>query len=159
MVSKGEEMLREDIRKFQEQRLRRQVKYAYNNSEFYRKKFAGAGLKPDDVKSLNDLTKIPVSSKEEVLSQFSDGDPFSGRLCVPVDKLWYIILPHEAALSGSPFYTAYTYNDRRVLLDQLTRFFRMIGVRAKDLVMTSGQSWELSEGSGECIYWSGDGSG
>jgi len=144
LVSKGEEMLREDIERVQEQRLQREVKYAYNYSEFYRKKFADAGLKPDDVKSLDDLSRIPVTSKEEVLSKFSDSDPFSGRLCVPVDKLWYIILPHEATLSGRPLYTAYTYNDRRVLLEQLTRFFRMLGVGAKDLVMTSGQSWELT---------------
>jgi phenylacetate-CoA ligase len=144
LVSKGEEMPREDIKKIQEQKLRMQVKYVFNNSAFYHRKFVDAGLDPSHIKSLEDLSKIPVTTREEVLSSFSDGDPFGGRLCVPVDKLWYIILPHEAALSGKPFYTAYTYNDRRVLMDQLTRFFRMIGVGIKDLVMISGQSWELT---------------
>ena len=156
MVSKGEEMLREDIKKIQEQRLRRQVEYAFNNSEFYRRKFADAGLNPSDIKSLDDLSKIPVTSKEEILSSFSDSDPFGGRLCVPVDKLWYIILPHEAALSGNPFYTAYTYNDRRVLMDQLTRLFRILGVGTKDLVMTSGQSWELTPRVLESAFTTGE---
>jgi phenylacetate-CoA ligase len=144
LVSKGEEMLREDIKKIQEERLRRQVKYVFNNSEFYNKKFKDAGVNLGDIKSLENLPKIPVSSKEEVLASFDDSDPFGGRLCVPIDKLWYIILPHEAMLSGHPFYTAYTYNDRRVLMDQLTRFLRIVGVGTKDLVMTSGQSWELT---------------
>lgn len=144
MVSKGEEMLREDIKKIQEERLQRQVKYVFNNSEFYNKKFKDAGINPGDIKSLENLSKIPVSSKEEILASFDASDPFGGRLCVPNDKLWYIILPHEAMLSGHPFYTAYTYNDRRILMDQLTRFLRIVGVGTKDLVMTSGQSWELT---------------
>lgn len=144
MLLKGEEIPRESIREAQEQMLQTQIRYVFNNSEFYHKKFTDAGLNPSDIKTLEDISKIPPTTKEEILSAFSEDDPFGGRLCVPIDKLWYIILPHEAVLSGNPLYTAYTYNDRRVLMEQLTRFFRMVGVGTKDLVMISGQSWELT---------------
>jgi phenylacetate-CoA ligase len=48
----------EEIKKQQLQKLKEQVKYCYINSVFYHKKFDSVGLKPEDIKSLDDLKKF-----------------------------------------------------------------------------------------------------
>ncbi len=46
---------RDAMRKIQEEKFLEQVRHAYDNSPFYRKKFDDAGVKPDDVRSLDDI--------------------------------------------------------------------------------------------------------
>jgi phenylacetate-CoA ligase len=57
------------LRKMQNERLRAIVKYAYENVPFYHRKFEEAGVKPDDIKSIEDLHKIPLTIKLEIQAQ------------------------------------------------------------------------------------------
>lgn len=57
------------LRKYQEKRLRSIVRHAYNHVPFYHEKFRKCGIKPEDIKSLEDLAKIPVVRKEEFRQQ------------------------------------------------------------------------------------------
>jgi phenylacetate-CoA ligase len=50
----------------QVKKLRAIVRHAYENVSFYHSKFRDAGVKPDDVKSVEDLRKMPVTSKTEM---------------------------------------------------------------------------------------------
>jgi len=50
----------------QEKRLRAIIKHAYENVPFYHRKFDKAGIKPDDVKSVADLAKVPLTTKSEI---------------------------------------------------------------------------------------------
>ena len=61
----------EDLMKIQEKKLRAIVKHAYENVEFYHKKFDSMGIKPDDVQSVKDLKKLPMVTKQEI----QDGYP------------------------------------------------------------------------------------
>lgn len=54
------------LRELQTKRLRATVKHAYENVSFYHKKFDAAGVKPDDIRSVADLVKVPVTTKAEV---------------------------------------------------------------------------------------------
>jgi len=54
------------IEKIQRKKLRKIVKYAYENVYFYHKKFDRANVKPDDIRSIADLVKIPVTTKDEI---------------------------------------------------------------------------------------------
>lgn len=56
----------EQVRAYQLQQLKKLVNSAYENSDFYRKKFDRAGFNPSDLQSLEDLTKIPILTKEEI---------------------------------------------------------------------------------------------
>jgi phenylacetate-CoA ligase len=56
---------RDKLRKYQEKRLRAVVKYAYEHVPFYHKKFKSAGIKPDDIKCLENLSKLPLIRKSE----------------------------------------------------------------------------------------------
>ena len=76
-----------EIRELQEFKLRRQIAYCFENSEFYRRKFKEAGAHPADIKTLDDLRKLPImmtkqderESQEESLESF--GHPFGMHLC------------------------------------------------------------------------------
>ena len=55
-----------EIEKYQLKKVKSVVHHAYTNSPFYYKKFKKAGINPSDIKTLNDLSKIPVTTKEEL---------------------------------------------------------------------------------------------
>lgn len=55
-----------DLEKMQTKRLRRLLTFAYNNVPFYHEKLRGAGLKPDDIQNLDDLRRIPLTTKTEI---------------------------------------------------------------------------------------------
>ena len=58
----------DDLENIQEKALRRTVNHAYGTVRFYREKFKSAGLHPDDIQSVEDLQKIPVTTKTELLT-------------------------------------------------------------------------------------------
>jgi len=60
----------EDLLKIQEKKLREIVKHAYENVEFYHKKFDSLGLKPDDVQTVKDLKKLPTVTKQEIQDSY-----------------------------------------------------------------------------------------
>lgn len=59
-----------EIEKIQRRKLRRVLKHAYENVRFYHQKFDSAGIKPDDIKNIEDLSKIQVSHKHEIQEGF-----------------------------------------------------------------------------------------
>ena len=57
---------REQIREWQSERLVKQVKHVWDNVPFYRKRMEEAGLTPDDIKSVDDLHKLPFITKDDL---------------------------------------------------------------------------------------------
>jgi phenylacetate-CoA ligase len=57
-----------ELRKMQTKKLRAIVEHAYRNVPFYRRKFDSARVKPNDIRTIEDLTKIPISTKSEIRS-------------------------------------------------------------------------------------------
>lgn len=55
-----------EMRKLQNKKLKQILSYAYNNVRFYHKKFDSVGIKPDDIKNVDDITKIPLTEKSEI---------------------------------------------------------------------------------------------
>jgi phenylacetate-CoA ligase len=55
-----------ELKELQAKRLRAMIKHAYKNTTYYNRKFKKAGVTPDDIKSSNDLIKIPVTTKDDV---------------------------------------------------------------------------------------------
>ena len=60
----------EELRELQEKKLRAIIKHAYENVPFYHEKFEKAGVCPDDIKTVEDLQKLPITTKEEVRDDF-----------------------------------------------------------------------------------------
>ena len=69
---KNETMPREQLQHLQLAKLKRQVDWAYNTSPFYKRQFDTAGFKPEQVKSLDDLRRIPYLTREEWMQSIFD---------------------------------------------------------------------------------------
>ena len=55
-----------ELRRMQEKKLRAIVSYAYENVSFYHRKFRMTGIKPSDIETVEDLVKIPITTKEYI---------------------------------------------------------------------------------------------
>lgn len=71
----------EEIREYQEERLRALVAYLMEHSEFYRRLFRDNGIRPEEIRTLDDLRKVPLTHKRDLQMYNKD------FLCVPKDKI------------------------------------------------------------------------
>jgi phenylacetate-coenzyme A ligase PaaK-like adenylate-forming protein len=80
---------RQQITELQEKRILELVPYLWERSAFYRDLWSAAGVKPEDIRSLDDFTsKIPSFSKDDIKAyRVRTGDPFGGLLCVDQSEL------------------------------------------------------------------------
>nr|MDO8075454.1 hypothetical protein [Candidatus Freyarchaeota archaeon] len=137
-----ETMPREELTKLQEEKAKRQLKYVYDYTKFYRKKFQEAGVKPEDFKSLSDIRKFPLTTKEDMKKDITPEDPFGGRCAVPWDKIWGVHNQPEPEVDDPPILGVTTEYDREVLVDHLTRHLLMGGFARGDIVELQASQWE-----------------
>jgi phenylacetate-CoA ligase len=124
---KIETMPAEELKKHQLQKLREQVKYCYENSSFYKKKFDSLGLKPEDIRTLNDLTKIPFTVKADL----RDNYPF-GMVAAKSDEI--VEIHASSGTTGNPIVGAYTKNDMDVWQELMARSIYTTGGRRQDVI-------------------------
>src|SRR5574344_2325089 len=89
-----ETLTRQQIKQLQLERLQKTVQHCMN-SPFYKKRFAEIGLKPEDIKSLDDLKRIPFTTKQDL----RDNYPF-GTAAVPLKDC--IRLHSSSGTTGKP---------------------------------------------------------
>lgn len=128
--SKIEQMGREEMRALQLERLKKIVKYAYERVPFYKKKFDEIGLKPEDIKTLDDISKIPYTTKTDL----RDNYPY-GLLAVPMDDI--VRVHASSGTSGKPTVVAYTKNDLEMWSDCVARLIVAAGGKKSDVVQIS----------------------
>jgi len=86
-----------DLQKIQQKRLRAILKYSYDNVEFYHRRFEAAGIRPEDIKTFEDLPKIPVTKRSDI----RDGVRARTILTKNTD-LSKCTLSHTTGTSGEP---------------------------------------------------------
>ncbi len=96
------------------------------NIGFYQKMFAEAGIRPEDIKTLDDLSKIPFTKK----SDLRGGYPF-GFLAVPMNRINRIHT--TSGTTGKPTVVAYTKNDLNSWSELIARNLTMVGLREGDM--------------------------
>ncbi|MEP1581172.1 MAG: phenylacetate--CoA ligase PaaK [Marinobacter sp.] len=117
----------DELRHEQLQRLRWSVAHAYTNVPFYRKAFDEIGLKPMDIKSLDDLAKIPFTNK----SDLRDNYPF-GMFATPMDEV--VRVHASSGTTGKPTVVGYTQSDIDTWADIVARCIRAGGGSRGDKV-------------------------
>ena len=110
---------RQGIKALQERKLKKIVYYAYKHVPYYRERFDGIGLKPQDIKSLDDLDKIPVTSKSD-LQNLTPADKTSDEFC-----LQELSTEHSSGSTGQPFTT---YFDKQFVATRNNMFLRALSV-------------------------------
>ena len=118
-------MSREDMKALQSEKLVKQVKYVYENVAFYRKKMDDMGVKPEDIKSIDDIGKLPFTTKEEL----RDNYPF-GLLAVPQSKI--VRVQGTSGTTGKLTLMSYTQKDVDVWGECVARALTMAGLTEED---------------------------
>ena len=120
----------DELRALQLQRLKWSLAHAYANSPVYKAKFDEAGVHPDDLQQLSDLSKFPFTTKKDL----RDSYPF-GMFAVPRGQLARIHA--SSGTTGKPTVVGYTKNDIDTWSHVMARSIRASGARPGDLVHIS----------------------
>jgi len=114
------------MRKFQLEHLKKTLKWVYEKIPFYKNGFDEKGIKPDDLKTLEDLSKFPFTVKTDL----RDNYPF-GLCAVPLVQL--VRIHASSGTTGKPITGPYTANDLEQWTECMARNLFSAGVRSNDI--------------------------
>jgi len=122
-----ERLQRSDLETLQLQRLRKVVKRVYERVPYYRNKMIEAGVKPQDIKTLKDLKRLPFTTKEDLRKNY----PF-GLFAVPFDEV--VRIHASSGTTGKPTVVGYTRKDIETWAEVMARTLSCGDVRKGDIV-------------------------
>ena len=121
---------REEITQIQNKKLVEQVKHVWENVPYYRKKMEKAGVSPDDIKSIEDLHKLPFMSKADLRETYPDG-----LLGVPKEEV--VRIHSTSGTTGKRVIAYYTQGDIDLWEDCCARALVAAGASKEDVVQVS----------------------
>lgn len=124
-----ETLSRSEIEALQLERLKKTVAQCMN-SPFYRKRFAEHHITPEDIRSLDDLQKIPFTTKQDL----RDNYPF-GLAAVPMEQV--VRLHSSSGTTGTPTVILHTQKDLDEWANAVARCLYMVGLRPGDIFQNS----------------------
>jgi phenylacetate-CoA ligase len=122
-----ETMPRKELGKVQLKRMQGTLERVYGKVPFYKKLFDDAGVKPADLKSLDDLAKFPFTVKQNL----RDNYPF-GPFAVPLEEVSQIHA--TSGTTGKMTVTGYTKNDMKVWAEVMARVYAAGGTKKGDII-------------------------
>ena len=117
----------EELKEIQLRGLQWTVKHAYEGSEFYRKKLDEAGVKPEDIKTLEDIRRLPFTTADDLRA----GYPFPLR-AVPFERI--VRIHASSGTTGKRKVLCYTQKDIDDWADMFARCYEMAGLSPEDRV-------------------------
>jgi phenylacetate-CoA ligase len=125
-----ETLPRAELERMQAERLRKTVERVYHNVPFYRQKFDQAGVKPEDIKTVKDVQKLPFTTKQDL----RDNYPF-GLFAVPQDEV--VRIQASSGTTGKMTVVGYTKSDIGIWAEVMARTLGAGGVTRKDVVQVA----------------------
>jgi len=123
---KMETLSRKKIRDLQLERLKKTVHLVYDTVPFYKRKFKELQIKPNDLKTLDDISKLPLTTKDDL----RDNAPF-GMMATSLDNC--IELHASSGTTGIPITVCYTPHDIEAWSEVMARCLSMSGLTKKDV--------------------------
>lgn len=120
-------MSRDEKMVMQSKRLVKLVNNVYHNVEFYRKKMQELGLEPGDIKGIEDISKLPYTTKTDL----RDNYPF-GLLAVPQSQI--VRVHASSGTTGKATVVSYTRKDIETWQECVARALSMCGVKKEDKI-------------------------
>jgi phenylacetate-CoA ligase len=117
----------DELRALQLERMRDVVRRAYEQVPHYRSRFDAAGVHPDDLRRLEDISRFPLTAKEDLRQNY----PF-GMFAVPMDQI--VRIHASSGTTGKPTVCGYTKNDIDTWSLLMARSIRAAGGRASDKI-------------------------
>jgi phenylacetate-CoA ligase len=116
-----------ELKKLQSERLIKTVKRVYENVPFYRKKFAEANIEPADIKSVDDLHRLPFTTKQDL----RDNYPY-GLFAAPMGDI--VRIHASSGTTGKMTVVSYTKNDIEMWAGLIARCLSMAGATKNDII-------------------------
>jgi phenylacetate-CoA ligase len=123
-------------------KLQAQLRYAYQTSPFYKKKWDKKGIRPEDIRSLDDFEQIPFLTKEEIRQDQKENPPFGSNLCVSRAEIARV--QGTSGTTGKPTAFGISKGDMARIAEAHARFMWGFGMRQDDIVFI---------GSFFSLYW------
>ncbi|MBP5510795.1 MAG: phenylacetate--CoA ligase [Kiritimatiellae bacterium] len=124
---RAETMSRDELAKVQLEGLQKTVRHVWANNAFYRKRLGEAGVEPGDIKSLDDITKLPFLTKEDFRLQYP-----LGMLCVPQETVREMHM--SSGSTGTPVVMAYNEADLTQWAECMARCQVMAGLQPGETI-------------------------
>ena len=136
-------MPREQLRELQGKRLQKLVAYVYHNVPFYRHKMQEMDLMPEDIRGIDDIVKLPFTTKQDL----RDNYPY-GLMAAPKSEV--VRVHASSGTTGNPTIVGYTRKDLAVWSEVMSRCLSAYGVTRDDTfsvsygygLFTGGLGWE-----------------
>lgn len=123
-------MSRDEKQALQSARLVKLVNRVYHNVEFYRKRMQQVGLEPGDIRGMEDLTKLPYTTKDDL----RDNYPF-GLFAVPQSEI--VRVHASSGTTGKATVVGYTRRDIEIWSECVTRSIAMAGLGKNDIIQVA----------------------
>ncbi|MBI5681103.1 MAG: phenylacetate--CoA ligase [Methanobacterium sp.] len=123
-------MSHEEKEELQLKRLQKVVKRAYENVPFYRKRFDDNKIKPEDIKTLKDIEKLPLTTKDDLREAY----PF-GMFAVPRREI--VEVHTSSGTTGKPTVSGYTKKDIEIWSEVMARGLTMFGATEDDIIQNT----------------------
>jgi phenylacetate-CoA ligase len=132
-----EAMPRDELRALQLRRLREQVERVAARSPLYRRKLAEAGVTPEQIRTLDDVRRLPFTTKAELRASQETTPPYGEQLAVPVEEIAWTYT--TSGSTGTPLLVPRTKKDIDRVADLCARLFHGAGMRRDDVVQMAYQ--------------------
>ena len=123
-------MEREELLKLQGERVAAMVRRVYDSVPFYRKKLQEKGIEPGDITTIDDLKKLPFTTKQDL----RDNYPF-GLFTVPQTDI--VRIHASSGTTGKSTVVGYTHNDIQMWSEVVARSLTMAGIGKSDLIQVA----------------------
>lgn len=120
-------MSREQMRELQGERLRKTVHRVYHNTPFYREKMQQLGITPDDIRTVEDIVKLPFTTKQDL----RDNYPY-GLFAVPMSEI--VRIHASSGTTGKPTVVGYTRRDIEMWAEMVARCLTAFGADKSDII-------------------------
>ena len=113
-------------------KLRAQMAYAYKKSSFYKRKWNEAGIKPEDIRSLEDFESVPIITKADIRRDQMENPPFGSNVCVNADEIARV--QGTSGTTGKPTAFGISKGDMQRIAEAHARAMWGVGIRQDDTV-------------------------
>ena len=128
--NKEESLTRPELAKLQGERLKKACERVYARVPFYKTAFDDKGVKPSDIKGIEDVVKLPFTRKTDLRANY----PY-GLFAEPLDNI--VRIHASSGTTGKPTVVAYNRNDIKLWAEVMARTFTCAGVTNKDVVQNA----------------------
>jgi phenylacetate-CoA ligase len=128
-----ETLPREEFAKRQLRLFRKQITYVMEKSPFYQRKFKEAGITPGDIKRLEDVSRVPFTTKQELLKSQEEHPIFGDFPCIPAEAATRVF--QTSGTTGTPLKVPYSKKDWfQTCYEQFSYFLYGYGLESRDVV-------------------------